>query len=76
MKHLRLWCQGAHEAGNTKHPQTIINELGIKYEVPVPQSIADQWWFLNCDNIPDELPDYMEYIYLDDEDLVHWGVKF
>ena len=42
------------------HPQKIMAGLGIKYQVAVPQSMGDQWWFFNCENIPSPLPDYLE----------------
>ena len=43
-----------------EHPQVVMKKLGIKYQIAVPQSIADQWWFLNCENVPDNLPKYLE----------------
>jgi hypothetical protein len=42
------------------HPQTVMKELKINYQMAIPQSIADQWWFLNCENIPDPLPKYLK----------------
>lgn len=45
VKHLRYDCIGAAYAGKSRHPQ-VIRELGIMYELAIPQSMGDQWWFL------------------------------
>jgi hypothetical protein len=45
--------------GPTEHPQALMRALGIKYEIAVPQSVADQWWFFNCTSVPDPLPPYL-----------------
>jgi hypothetical protein len=42
-----------------KHAQTCMKELGITYQLAVPQSIGDCWWFFNCENVPDQLPEYL-----------------
>jgi hypothetical protein len=42
------------------HPQKTMEELGITYERAIPQSIADQWWFLNCANVPKDLPPFLK----------------
>lgn len=42
-----------------KHAQVCMKELGITYQLAVPQSIGDCWWFFNCENVPDELPEYL-----------------
>ena len=36
-----------------------MRDLGITYEKAIPQPIADQWWFINCQNVPDALPKYL-----------------
>lgn len=41
------------------HPQKAMKELGITYSKAVPQSIADQWWFYDCENVPDKLPPFL-----------------
>jgi len=38
------------------HPQVIMKDLGISYQITVPQSIADCWWFLGCERVPNMLP--------------------
>ena len=60
MKHLLYWCYGASLAGVKKHPQQVMKDLGITYKHSTPQSMADQWQFWNCGNIPDELPEFIE----------------
>lgn len=54
MKHLRYDCMGAAYAGESRHPQQVIRELGITHELAIPQSMGDQWWLFNCEH--GELP--------------------
>jgi len=42
-----------------RHPQIVMASLGITYQHATPQSIGDQWWFWNCENLPDKLPGYL-----------------
>lgn len=63
MKHLRfdlLWA--LYREIEQEHPQRVMQELGITYQHATPQSIADQWWFWNCENIPEPLPPYLSVI--------------
>lgn len=50
--HIRYSCRRAHDSGETRHPQEVMKALGVEYEKAVPQSVADQWWFLHCSHIP------------------------
>lgn len=61
--------------GGSKHPQTVMNELGITYRYAIPQSIADQWWFFNCKNVPDPLPEHFSLIESDPLQLVGHGLS-
>lgn len=63
MKHLRYDCMGAGYAGEMRHPQTVIRELGITYERAIPQSMGDQWWLFNCEH--GDLPTYISEIKAD-----------
>jgi hypothetical protein len=36
-----------------------MKDLGITYKVATPQSMADQWWFWGCENLPYPMPDYL-----------------
>jgi hypothetical protein len=56
---LRYSLRKADDAGVKKHPQIVMRELGITYQIATPQSIADQWWFWNCAGMPDPLPPYL-----------------
>lgn len=40
----------------TEHAMATMKRLGITYKKAVPQSMGDCWWFFNCRNVPDELP--------------------
>jgi len=55
--HLR-YCMYEKENHKTKekHPQLVMKELGIEYQVSTPQSMGNQWWFWNCENVQNELP--------------------
>lgn len=70
--HLRYW---ANIDSPGKHPQQVMRELGITYQVSTPQSIADQWWFWNCENIPSELPPFLEVMEKDPMDSIGWGLS-
>jgi len=70
-RHLRFVMQTAYESGVTAHPQVAMKSLGITYQDSIPQSIGDQWWFINCKNIPEELPEYLEYLPID---TVNYGI--
>jgi hypothetical protein len=76
MNHLRfdmMWF--AFNNTEMKHPQEIMKELGITYQYATPQSIADQWWFWNCDNIPNPLPDYLAELDLDPMNCIGYGLS-
>jgi hypothetical protein len=49
-----------------EHPQKYMESLGITYQHATPQSIADQWWFWNCENIPENLPERFSILNIDD----------
>jgi hypothetical protein len=69
MKHLRF--SFLHPEYKGGHPQQVIKDLGITYQHATPQSIGDQWWFWNCENIPEILPEYITELtsYLDGKPL-------
>ncbi|HBM7586558.1 TPA: hypothetical protein LZ306_003340 [Enterobacter bugandensis] len=64
MKHLRYDCASAGYAGEARHPQVVMRELGITYELAIPQSLGDQWWLFNCDH--GDLPSYIKEMKCDD----------
>ena len=71
-KHLRLdigWDAPA------AHAQVQMKELGITYQYSTPQSIGDQWWFWNCENIPKKLPDHITEADLDPMECIGYGLS-
>ena len=75
MKHLRYDMYGAALAGENRHAQEVMKDLGILLSHSTPQSIADQWWFWCCENIPEELPDYIEEMNLDPIKCIGHGLS-
>lgn len=58
------------------HAQKVIEDLGIHYKYAIPQSVADQWWFLSCENIPEELPPCITYMKIETyQELVGFGLS-
>lgn len=73
--HLRYSMYTAHSSyGIKKHPQETMKDLGITYQHATTQSIADQWWFWNCENVPTDLPKYLEVLPIDPMEMVGWGL--
>jgi hypothetical protein len=54
------------------HPQKIMKELGITYKYGIPQSLGDQWWFWDCENVPEQLPEYLKPMEVSKEMWEHW----
>ncbi len=63
----------AHKVG--KHAQTNMKDLGITYQHSTPQSMIDQWWFWNCEGIPEELPDYLTEMKRDPMECIGYGLS-
>lgn len=59
----------------TKHAQTIMKELGITYQHSTPQSMGDQWWFWNCENVPAILPEFLEVADWDPMEFIGFGLS-
>jgi hypothetical protein len=57
--HLRFIEQTACAMGFTKHAEIVMRELGITYTSARCVPLADQWWFLNCGNVPSTLPTFL-----------------
>jgi hypothetical protein len=75
VKRLRYCCNGASIAGEKRHPQDVMRDLGITYQHATPQSMADQWWFWIPDNAPDELPGYMTISEHNPMKSIGWGIN-
>lgn len=57
--HLRFCMIEALYCNENRHPQMVMKELGITYQYATSQSMCDQWWFLNCENLPKKMPSYL-----------------
>lgn len=58
-----------------KPAQVYMQELGITYKRSVPQSIADQWWFFDCENVPDPLPEHVSLLTATLDSLIGYGLS-
>ena len=74
-KYLNFDLQTADRAGATKHPQHVMQDLGITYQKAVPQSMSDSWQFWNCENIPDPLPEYLTAHEGDPMEYIGYGLS-
>lgn len=70
-KHLRYSLFDAPSG----HPQKVMKELGITYQAATPQSMGDQWWFWNCENIPESLPANFTELKLDPMKCIGYGLS-
>lgn len=76
MKHLRYDYYGAQMTGEDGHAQEVMKHLGITYSHSTPQSMGDQYWFWNCENIPENLPSYITDLEINDPmEFVGWGLS-
>lgn len=76
MKHLRFGMMTANlECNEQRHPQEVMKELGITYAHATPQSMGDQWWFWNCEGLPENLPEYLTILDIDPMDCIGWGLS-
>lgn len=78
MKHLRYSERTACEYFKKNiHPEIIMRAIGITYKIAIPQSIAAQWWFLNCDNITENgLPDFLSYLKCSESEYLRYVSQF
>ncbi len=73
---LRYCLQTAHiDCGITEHPQRQMQKLEITVQHSTPQSIGDQWWFWNCENVPDPLPSYLTLLDVLPHDCIGFGLS-
>jgi hypothetical protein len=85
MKHLRFCLMTAHYKKEfmsdadfklgSMHAQKAMQEMGISYQHSTPQSMGDQWWFWNCENLPDVLPLFLSTLDLDPMTCVGRGLS-
>ena len=85
MKHIRFCLMYVHfskdkeNSGNVNriggmHPQEAMKELGITYQHATPQSMGEQWWFWNCENIPEDLPPFLSELKNDPMNCIGFGL--
>lgn len=74
-EHLRFNMREAYEADAKEHPQKVMRDLGITYQHSTPQSMGDQWWFWNCENIPEPLPTFLEVADLKPMECIGYGLS-
>lgn len=53
---------GASLAGEPRHPQQVVKDLGLKIVYGEPVPIADCWMFRFAEPFNLELPSYIEYV--------------
>ncbi len=86
MKHLRFcmmysfYSKDEENTGEVKrlggmHPQKAMMELGITYTNATPQSMGDQWWFWNCESLPDKLPPFLTEMKNDHMEMIGYGLS-
>lgn len=74
MKHIKYNYGIAYLRNEFRHAGEVMENLGITYQYCVPQSAGDQFWFWNCENVPDVLPDYISELKVDPFKYVGFGL--
>ena len=54
LKHLKIDMRKISD-----HPIAEMKMAGITYQYAVPQSMLDTWYFFNCQNVPNPLPEFL-----------------
>ena len=76
MKQLTYSLQTAHmDCGEARHAQEVMKDLGITYQHSTPQSMGDCWWFWNCEDIPEDLPQYLSVSDRDPMNCIGYGLS-
>lgn len=63
--------QSANEQGINKHVNELMKDLGITYQYSTHQTLGDQIWFWNCENVPEDLPSYFKPLDLDPMECIY-----
>jgi len=70
--HLRLNLFDGYE----EHALKTMERLGIAYQHATPQTMGDQWWFWNCENIPNPLPEHFSILQCNDPfEFIGYGLS-
>jgi len=76
MKQLTYDLQTAHmDCNETRHAIVVMEDIGITYQHSTPQSMGDCWWFWNCENLPDNLPEYLTVADRDPMECIGYGLS-
>ena len=76
MKHLRYNYMTANLSCNEhRHAQVIMKELRIKYQFGTPQTAHDEYWFWNCENLPEELSKFISELGFGPEICIGYGLN-
>ena len=73
--HLRFDVYGQSIAGDDRYAQTVMRDLGIIYSHATPQSMGDQWWFWNCNNVPSPLPPHFSVLEINPHECIGYGLS-
>jgi len=75
MRNLKYDMLGASMADANDHPEKVMEALGITYKLSTPQSMYDSWWFWGCENVPAELPSYIDTLKVEPQKAVGYGLS-
>lgn len=64
----------ATDCNENRHPLVVMRELGITYKQETPQTMGEQWWFWNCENIPEVLPEYLSELTVTPSEAIGFGL--
>jgi hypothetical protein len=56
-------------------PADDMKSLGITYQHVTGQSMADEVWFWNCENVPELLPPYITKLKINPHDVIGYGLS-
>lgn len=74
--HLRYsYLRAFFDCGENRYAPEVMHELGITYQHSTPQSLGDQFWFWNCENVPDKLPKYLTELDIDPMECIGFGLS-
>jgi len=75
-KHLKFsYLTAQVGCGEKRHAQEVMSDLGITYQHATPQSMVDQFWFWNCENIPEILPKYLTELNANPMECIGFGLS-
>nr|WP_315492544.1 hypothetical protein [uncultured Pseudomonas sp.] len=57
------------------HACEFMAALGITYQLAVPQSMSDTWWFFNCENVRSSRPSRLRVLDKTAQQCVGWGLS-